>query len=49
MLSGIGDFIIIAMLVLLGLCACLLAHQIKMIIIEDRAFRAWMKEAQNGY
>ncbi len=47
MLMYIGDIIIIGMLLLLLVVSGLLAHQIKMIIIEDREFRAWMKELRN--
>lgn len=44
MFSGIGDFIIICMLILLGVVAALLVQQIKLMIIENRAFKAWMME-----
>ena len=49
MMHGIGDIIIIGMLVLMAVIGVLLVHEIKMIIIEDREFKAFMKELRNEH
>ena len=44
MMIGIGKLIIVFMLCLICVVMGLLAHQIHMIVEEDKAFREWMKE-----
>ena len=47
MFSGIGEFIIICMLILLGVVAALLIRQIRIMIKEDKAYKAFLEELRN--